>query len=98
MTQDQFNAALSNRINPLIGIVGNLAALLPSLSASSSATPQWVAGNGNPQILGPAAPINQLSNVTITNPTISGLAASAIPDLSGSYLSLGGGTLSGAFA
>ena len=69
VTQDQFNAALSNRINPLIGIMGNLAALLPSLSASSAATPQWVAGNGNPQILGPAAPINQLSNVTITNPT-----------------------------
>ena len=77
--------------------MGNLAALLPSLSGNSAATPPWVAGNGNPQILGPAAPINQLSNVTITNPTVSGLAASAIPDLSGSYLSRGGGTLSGAF-
>jgi hypothetical protein len=77
VTQDQFNAALSNRIDPLIGIMGDLAALLPSLSGSSVATPQQVAGDGNPQAIGAGAAINQLSNVTITNPTITGLSASA---------------------
>jgi hypothetical protein len=38
-----------------------------------------------------ASAINNLSGVTITNPTITGLSAAEIPNLSGSYLSLGGG-------
>ena len=97
ITQGQFEAAFSNRLDPLIGIVGDIASLLPSLSGSGVATPQQVAGDGNPEAIRAGAAVNQLSNVTITNPTITGLSASAIPDLSGSYLSTGGGTLTGAF-
>jgi len=73
VTQDQFNATFSNRFDPLIGIVGNLASLLPSLSGSSAATPQQVAGDGNnANPFAAASAINQLSNVTITNPNITG--------------------------
>jgi hypothetical protein len=96
--QNQFDA-LSNRLSNLTAIVGNLAALLPSLSQpqySAAPAPQ-IGGDGNPQAIGAGAAIDNLSNVTITNPSITGLSASDIPDLSGSYLSLGGGTLTGAF-
>jgi hypothetical protein len=58
--------------------------------------PPYVAADGNgvsPYAAGSA--INTLTNVTISNPTITGLTASEIPDLSGSYLSLGGGAVTG---
>ena len=90
VTQSQFNAAFSNRLDPLIGIVGDIASILPSLSGSQIPTPQQVAGNGNPEAIGAGAAINQLNNVTITN---ANLTASEIPPLD--YLSLSGGSLSG---
>jgi hypothetical protein len=89
VTQDQFNNALSV-----------LGASVQQLLArtNTNPVPEYVAGGGNAtNPYAAASAINQLSNVTITNPTITGLSASAIPDLSGSYLSLGGGTLTGAF-
>jgi hypothetical protein len=96
--QYQFDA-LSNRLSNLTGIVGNLASLLPSLAQNeNSATAQQFLGDGNPEAIGAGAAIDQLNNVTITNPSISGLSASDIPNLSDSYLSLGGGTLTGALA
>ena len=60
--------------------------------------PEYVGGDGNnADPYAAVSNIGQLSNVTITNSTITGLTAGEIPDLSGSYLSLGGGTLTGAF-
>jgi Right handed beta helix region len=89
VTQTQFNAALS-----LLGTS------VQQLLAQSNPNPfpEYVAGDGNN--LNPYAAVSNirnLSNVIITNPTITGLSAGEIPDLSGSYLSLGGGTLTGAF-
>jgi hypothetical protein len=99
VTPNQFDT-LANRLNNLTGLVGNLLSLLPTLSQNQNGvpTPQQIAGDGNPEAIGAGAAINTLSNVTIANPSITGLSASDIPDLSGSYLSLGGGTLAGAFA
>jgi hypothetical protein len=89
VTQTQFNAALSA-----------LGASVQELLAKTNPNPipEYIAADGNN--LNPyaaASAINNLSGVTITNPTITGLSAGEIPNLSGSYLSLGGGTLSGAF-
>jgi hypothetical protein len=85
VTQDQFNtamAALESSVQQLL-----------SQEPQTAPTPQQIAGNGNPAAIGAGAAIDQLSNVTITN---SSLAASEIPDLSSKYLSLSGGTLTGA--
>jgi len=90
VTQDQFNAALSNRIDPLISIVGNLATILPSLSPSGGVIPQQIAADGNPEAIEAGAAINSLYDVTLTN---ANLTASEIPSLN--YLSLSGGTLGG---
>ena len=89
VTQAQFNAAMSA-----------LGASVQQLLAKTNTNPlpEFVGGDGNN--LNPyaaASAINNLSGVTIANPTISGLSAGDIPDLSGSYLSLNGGTLTGAF-
>jgi hypothetical protein len=87
VTQDQFNAGLA-------ALDGSLRQLI----AKNYAEP-LVSGPGAPisvETFAPGQRIDQLDGVTITNPTITGLSASAIPDLSGSYLSLGGGTLTGA--
>jgi hypothetical protein len=85
VTQDEFAAAITN-----------LATAFTSHLTSSAATNQQVAANGNPDNpYGAGQRINTLTDVTITNPTISGLSASAIPDLSGTYLPLSGGTVSG---
>ncbi len=87
VTQSQFNAALSA-----------LGASVQQLLAKSDPLPfpEYIAGNGNnANPYAAASNIGNLSNVTITNPSITGLTASEIPDLSGSYLSLGGGTLTG---
>jgi hypothetical protein len=53
----------------------NLATLIPSLLGSRAATPQWVAGNGNLLILGPAAPINQTGAFTDSTTASSSFAA-----------------------
>jgi hypothetical protein len=89
VTKSQFDAAMSA-----------LGASVRQLFAQSNPNPvpEYVGADGNN--LNPyaaASNIGQLSNVTITNPTITGLSAGEIPNLSGSYLSLGGGTLTGAF-
>jgi hypothetical protein len=99
VTTNQFHA-LSNRLSKLTGIVGDLASLLPPLSSNAQPTTssEWIIGDGNPEAIGAGAAIDQLSNVTITNPSITGLSAGDVPNLSGSYLSLAGGTLTGAFA
>ena len=85
VTQDEFAAQL-----------GDLRSLIAQLTATSTATaftPPEVAANGNGVYYGGvAAPVTQLSNITVNN--ISGLTASEIPALD--YLSLSGGTLSGA--
>ena len=78
-----------------------LRSLMYANSASAPAfTPPQVAGNGNGAVYGAvAAPIDQLTGTKLTNVTVSGvsgLTASDIPSLSGSYLSLTGGTLTGA--
>ena len=50
-----------------------------TLTVSNSAPlPEYIAADGNPEALGPTGPINQLSNVTITN---ANLTASEIPAL-----------------
>ena len=89
VTQAQFNAAMSA-----------LGASVQQLLAKTNPNPvpEYVGGDGNnADPYAAVSNIGQLSNVTITNPTITGLTAGEIPDLSGSYLSLGGGTLTGAF-
>ena len=90
VTQAQFNAAMS--------------ALGTSVQATSredqpeSRSPNTSEATATTPIrMRQRAAISNLTNVTITNPTITGLSAGDIPDLSGSYLSLGGGTLTGAF-
>ena len=90
VTKSQFSAAMST-------LGTSVARLLAP--PSTMPLPQSVAADGNAtNPYAAASDIGTLSNVTIINPTISGLSASEIPDLSGSYLSLVGGTLTGAFA
>ena len=63
-------------------------------NSNSAPTPEYIGGDGNnANPYAAASAINNLSGVTITN---ANLTASEIPDLSGSYLSLGGGMLTGA--
>jgi hypothetical protein len=86
VTHNQFSAAMS----ALAGLVQKL------VIAQPDSLPQSVAAGGNAAI--PYAAENNISNlsgVTIENPNIAGLTASEIPDLSGSYLSLSGGAVSG---
>ena len=83
-----------SRLDSLVGIVGGIVHLLPGLiqnSGNFTSVPQQVAAGGTG--LTAVNNIGQLSGVTITN---ANLTTSEIPDLSGSYLSLGGGTLTGA--
>jgi hypothetical protein len=74
-----------------------LVALSNSLTAKFNvsavpAIPQYIVGGGNSLVpYAAVSGITNLSNVTITNPTIAGLTASEIPDLSGKYLSLNSG-------
>jgi hypothetical protein len=87
VTHDQFNAAMA--------ALGSSVQQLLAVSQSTP-LPQYVAADGNAAIPYAAENnITNLSNVTITNPNISGLSASDIPDLSGTYLSLSGGAVSG---
>jgi hypothetical protein len=87
VTQDQFNAGLSALGDSLRQVIYQNVSV-PNSPIGTGGIVNEIAGTNK---------IDQLDNVTITNPTITGLSAVAIPDLSGSYLSLGGGTLTGAF-
>jgi hypothetical protein len=84
VTQDELNAQLLQLSNSLTAQFSD---------TPTSSVPQSVAAGGNASIPYAAEnSINNLSNVTITN---ANLNASEIPNLSNSYLSLGGGTLTG---
>jgi hypothetical protein len=84
VTQYQLNAALS-------ALSASVRQFIESNTFSASAAPML--GGGAPNTIAAANAINQLSGVTITN---ANLTSSEIPDLSGQYLSLNGGTLAGA--
>jgi hypothetical protein len=84
VTRNQFNAAMA--------VLGSSVQQLLAVSRSIP-LPQYVAADGNPIV--PYAAENNITNlsgVTITN---ANLTASEIPDLSGTYLSLNGGAVSG---
>ena len=93
VTQSQFNSAISA-----------LGASVRQLLAEVNTQPTYpiVSGPGAPlsvEAFAPSQRINQLSNVTISNATVSGVSGLAIPDLpdlSGKYLSLTGGSMTGA--
>lgn len=88
---------------PLLGnnILANIASLLANMDAylaSSSQPniiPQQIAAGGSPNTIAAASNIGQLNNVTIINPSIVGLSAGDVPDLSGKYLSISGGAVMG---
>ena len=88
VTQEQFDAALS-----VLG--SSVRQLLAAQTFNAAASPPL--GGGSSNTIAAANAINNLSNVTISNPTfqggISGLSASDIPSLD--YLPLSGGTLTG---
>lgn len=90
--QSDDTSTLAAKVDSLIQIVSQLATLIPATAQNqSTAINQVVAAGGNP-----AAPfaasnaINQLNSTAISNPTfsgtVSGLGASAIPDLSAKYI------------
>jgi hypothetical protein len=84
VTQSELNAQLNQLSNSLIA----------EFNSPPPSVPQYVAAGGsgeNP--LAASNAINNLSDVTISNSTID---SASIPDLSGSYLSLKGGTVTGA--
>jgi hypothetical protein len=81
-------SAFSNSLQKLVYQFSNIA----PVSTFGPFAPLTVAA------FAPSQRIDNLANVTISNATvngISGLTASNIPDLSGSYLSLSGGTVTG---
>ena len=90
VTQAQFDSALSQ-----------LGASVQQLLAKTETkpVPEYVGGDGNnADPYAAASAIDDLSNVTISNPTITGLTAGDIPDLSGKYVSLNGGAVIGSLA
>ncbi len=83
VTQDELTA----EINDLRALIYQLAP-----STTTALTNPQIAANGNGVYFGEAAaPVTQLSASTLT-----GLTAAEIPDLSGTYLPLTGGSLTGA--
>jgi hypothetical protein len=84
-------------------LLSALAGILRTFSQMLAAMPQQQVAAGSNQLMtvsafAPAQRIDNLSNVTISNAKVSGvsgLTSSDIPDLSGKYLSLNGGTISG---
>src|SRR5665213_1571268 len=89
VTQDQLTAAVQQATN----------ALRTLLYSRESAPNSPAASGGYTNDIALASIIDQLSGTKLNNVTvngISGLAASEIPNLSGTYLPLSGGTLTGA--
>ena len=84
---------------PSSKIESQIAALQSAISSQGYNAAAYVPlGGGASNTIAAASNIGQLSGTTLNNVTIhgvSGLTASEIPDLSGSYLSLDGGTLQG---
>ena len=78
----------SSKIESQIAVQSALASQQPGQNYNASAYFPLGDGTG----IAAASNIGQLSGVTITNASIN---AASIPDLSGSYLSLGGGVLTG---
>jgi len=87
VTQDQFNAGMSALSASVAQLLSNSAAHTFNADASPPL------GGGAPNTIAAASAIDQLSGVIISNSTID---SASIPDLSGKYLSLSGGTLTGA--
>ena len=84
---------LSAQINDVQAWVREYVAQATSTN-TTALIPQQVAADGNYAApFAAAQAINQLSNVTVSG--ITGLTAAEIPDLSGTYLPLSGGTVTG---
>jgi hypothetical protein len=87
--------------NELAAVASSLRSLVYALAASSTRTaiPEYIAASGNPENPYAAnSAIDQLNGTTLTNViinSVSGLTVADIPSLSGTYLPLAGGTLSG---
>jgi LysM repeat protein len=100
-------ALLAQQGNPLLGYAtkGDIASATAALDAKfqsqltalASAVSAPASGLSAPitvEAFAPSQRINNLSNITVSG--VTGLTTSDLPDLSGKYLSLNGGTLAGA--
>jgi len=91
--QQPTNTDFNSKLNTLASVVGNIVTLLPTLRGDQQQAAVYIPlGDGAPNTIAAASNIGQLNGVTITN---ANLTASEIPDLSGDYLSLSGGGVTG---